>query len=311
MGANGELKPTRDNPYVGPRPYTREEVKLFFGRERESRDLLSLVVSERLVLFYAQSGAGKTSLINTRLVPGLEGRNFEVLPVGRVSGELPPGLEVENIFACNLMLKLDMGEDDPSRFKGLRLAEFLLSLAFDGKGFYYRTRFKPEKEEITEPVTALSEDEIQIMPRALIIDQFEELFTTHPEAWKLRKDFILQLAEAMEADPYLWIVLSMREDYIAALDPYLSLLPDGLSARYYMQRMGEAAAFEAVTRPVEKLRRFENHAAHLLVKNLSRISAGKDEAGNTRCVEGEFIEPVQLQVVCYQLWEALKNQPGD
>ena len=114
MDTSGELKPGRDNPYVGPRPYTRKEENRFFGRERESRDLLSLVVSERLVLFYAQSGAGKTSLINTRLVAGLEGRNFEVLPVGRVSGELLPGQQVENIYVANLMLKLDMGEDDPS-----------------------------------------------------------------------------------------------------------------------------------------------------------------------------------------------------
>ena len=145
----------------------------------------------------------------------------------------------------------------------------------------------------------------------MIIDQFEELFTTHPEAWKLREDFIRQLAEAMQADPYLWVVLAIREDHIAELDPYISLLPDGLRARYYMQRMRADAAFEAVTRPVEKLRPFDKEAAQLLVKNLGRISAGKDTEGKTRFVDGEFIEPVQLQVVCYQLWEDLKNQPGD
>ena len=59
-----------DNPYVGPRTFTRQERDRFFGREREANDLFSLVVSERLVLFYAQSGAGKSSLINTRLIPG-------------------------------------------------------------------------------------------------------------------------------------------------------------------------------------------------------------------------------------------------
>jgi hypothetical protein len=48
-----------DNPYVGPRTFTRQESDRFFGREREARELFSLVVSERLVLFYAQSGAGK------------------------------------------------------------------------------------------------------------------------------------------------------------------------------------------------------------------------------------------------------------
>jgi hypothetical protein len=232
MDASRELKPTRDNPYIGPRPYTREEEKFFFGREREGRDLLSLVVSERLVLFYAQSGAGKTSLINTRLVPGLEGRGFEVLPVGRVSGELPPGQQVENIYNTNLMLSLDMGEDDPSRFTGLRLADFLLRLAFDGEGFYYRTPIQPSQVETPAAETEPFDDDIQILPRALIIDQFEELFTTHPESWRLRVDFLRQLAEAMQADPYLWVVLAMREDHIAELDPYVSLLPYGRSGGF-------------------------------------------------------------------------------
>ena len=60
------------NPYVGPRPFTRKEWERFFGREREARELLALVIAERLVLFYAQSGAGKTSLLHTRLIPQLE-----------------------------------------------------------------------------------------------------------------------------------------------------------------------------------------------------------------------------------------------
>ena len=59
------------NPYVGPRTFTEAQGKLFFGREREARDLLARVLSERLVLFYAQSGAGKSSLIKARLIPQL------------------------------------------------------------------------------------------------------------------------------------------------------------------------------------------------------------------------------------------------
>ncbi|MCI5123681.1 MAG: hypothetical protein D3925_04190 [Candidatus Electrothrix sp. AR5] len=54
-----------NTPYIGPRSFTRQERDRFFGREAEAGDLLSLVIAERLVLFYAQSGAGKTSLINT------------------------------------------------------------------------------------------------------------------------------------------------------------------------------------------------------------------------------------------------------
>ena len=34
------------NPYIGPRSFTRKERELFFGRDREARELLSLVISE-------------------------------------------------------------------------------------------------------------------------------------------------------------------------------------------------------------------------------------------------------------------------
>ena len=47
------------NPYVGPRTFGREDADRFFGREVEARELLALVGSQRLTLFYAQSGAGR------------------------------------------------------------------------------------------------------------------------------------------------------------------------------------------------------------------------------------------------------------
>ncbi|HXN58800.1 MAG TPA: hypothetical protein VN912_09485, partial [Candidatus Angelobacter sp.] len=76
-------------PFVGPRPFEREEEEFFFGRDREAEDLVSLVIANRVVLLYAQSGAGKTSLVNARLVPGLEKEGLEVLPPGRVRGLTP------------------------------------------------------------------------------------------------------------------------------------------------------------------------------------------------------------------------------
>ena len=108
--------PAGANPYVGPRTFTREDRERFFGREREARELLSLVISQRLVLFYAQSGAGKSSLINTRLAPQLGEAGFVVLPVARVGGELPAGVAAaDNVFLFNLMLSLDQSQRDPNR----------------------------------------------------------------------------------------------------------------------------------------------------------------------------------------------------
>jgi hypothetical protein len=44
----------KDNPYVGPRPYERPDRHNFFGRDREARELGTLIGAEREVLFYAQ-----------------------------------------------------------------------------------------------------------------------------------------------------------------------------------------------------------------------------------------------------------------
>jgi Tol biopolymer transport system component len=288
------------NPYVGPRTFTRQESDRFFGREREARDLLSLVISKRLVLFYAQSGAGKSSLINTRLAPQLLQEGFVVLPIARVSGELPAGISaVANIFAFNLMLSLDQRGGDPGRFTSMTLADFLARLTTtDGERYYYDDT--PVGAAATAPSTPSQP------PHVLIIDQFEEILTTHLEHWQDRGDFLRQLGQALTDDPLLWVVLTLREDHVAALDPYADLLPGKMQARFYMQRMGYEAALEAVKKPAERYSRpFAAGVAESLVDNLRQIRV----QGETTPQLGQFVEPVQLQVVCYQLWENLKNRP--
>jgi len=291
------------NPYVGPRPFTRAEAGLYYGRDTEARDLLSLAVSEQLVLFYSQSGAGKSSLINARLVPGLEERNFEVLPVGRVSGDILKHEQCANIFIFNLLTHLDQSKGAPERFAQMRLADFLGNLAFDGELFLYAD---PANQPAATAAQEANPEEIK--PRVLIIDQFEEIMSTHLEAWEKRQDLFAQIAEAMEQDPYLWVVLVMREDYVATLDPFAHLLPNQLRARYYMRRMESKAALEAVRKPVEKLRPYDPGIAEMLVDNLRMVSGTQILDGNPVLVQGEYIEPVQLQVVCFQLWSSLMKQ---
>jgi hypothetical protein len=62
--------------------------KRFFGRDDETDELLSLLLGHKVVLVYAQSGAGKTSLLNAKIIPELEENGLHVLPVARVEGYL-------------------------------------------------------------------------------------------------------------------------------------------------------------------------------------------------------------------------------
>ncbi|MCP4699225.1 MAG: hypothetical protein GY862_20605 [Gammaproteobacteria bacterium] len=280
------------NPYIGPRTFSREETERFFGREREARELFSLVISSRLALFYAQSGAGKSSLINTRLIPGLQEAGHAVLPIGRVGGEEEIG-EVDNIFVFNLLLRLDQGNASPERFARMRLSDFLTRLtSTDGEYYYYDTDTGAETEKNTE------DEPVHV----LIIDQFEEIISACPERWEDRKGFFRQLQQAMQDDPLLWVVLTLREDYVAALDPYAPLLASRMHARFYMQRMGYKAALEAIQKPAAKYGRpFVPGVAEQLLDNLRQIRV----SGKTATQAGQYVEPVQIQVVCRQLWEKL------
>lgn len=296
------MNTTKQNPYVGPRTFLKEEGHLFFGREREASDLIALVASEQLVLFYAQSGAGKSSLINTRLIPYLESKDYEVLPVSRVSGAGASGIETDNIYIFNLFHNLDQHETDFDSLGQLSLTDFLGNLNRDESGYFYDD----------SPLQELPHEEALASPprRALIIDQFEELFSTHPEAWEKREDFFHQLSQAMREDLYLWVVLVMREDYIAALDPYAHLMPNGLRVRYYMQRLGRESALKAIKNPVLELRPYAEGVAERLVEDLSSIKVQKPD-GTPDFQAGQYVEPVQLQVVCYGLWENLPPEGTD
>jgi hypothetical protein len=143
------------------------------------------------------------------------------------------------------------------------------------------------------------------MPRLLVFDQFEELFTVYPDRWRERRPFFEEIARAVEDDPLLRTIVALREDYVAELDPYASIVPGSLRTRFRLERLGREAALSAVTEPAALTSRsYALGAAEILVEDLlkMRVGTGRDESAE---VEGQFVEPVQLQVVCHSLWSTL------
>jgi WD40 repeat protein len=284
------------NPYVGPRTFTYAQRRFFFGRAREARDLAARIVSERLLLFYAQSGAGKSSLLNTRVIPHLrEEEGFAVLPVARVAGELPAGVTaVDNIYLFNLIASID--QHAPAELAHLGLADFLARLtSADGEAWHYDPAAIP---------AAASGGQRYI----LIIDQFEEIVTAHPEHWPERSEFFRQLNQVLRADPDLWVLLTLREDYVASLDSYAPLLDGRLQARFFMERMGVTGARAAVQEPARLAGRpFAPGVAEQIVDDLRRVQTGVTggEDAAVRTALGDYVEPVQLQIVCFGLWNRL------
>ena len=67
-----------DSPYkfLEYYDYTTDDQALFFGRERETQILLSDIIVRRLVVLFAKTGTGKTSLINAGVRPLLQKRGY-------------------------------------------------------------------------------------------------------------------------------------------------------------------------------------------------------------------------------------------
>jgi hypothetical protein len=97
-------------------------------------------------------------------------------------------------------------------------------------------------------------------------------------------------------------LIAVREEYIAQLERYAGPLPDLLRATFHLERLRAPAALVAVTEPLARRGvAFAPGAAETLVHDLRemRIDVGR---GAPLRIEGEFVEPVQLQVVCRTLW---------
>ncbi len=275
---------TEFQPYVGPRPYERDDPAPFFGRDHEADELLSLIISYRELLFYAQSGTGKTSLLNARVIPLLEQERFEVLPVARVQGVPPQDLEtaeIHNLYIFNTLMSWSNDAADYGRLAHMTLAEFL------------KQRKRP------------TDTEGQTCPRALIFDQFEELFAFYSDRWRDRKGFFEQVRDALEEDRRLRVIFSMREDYIAQLDPFASIMPEKMRTRFRLERLRRETALAAITGPLRSTKRsFAPGVAEKLVEDLQKTRV-ETVTGETVEEIGEFVEPVQLQVVCQNLWQEL------
>ncbi|MDJ0841248.1 MAG: hypothetical protein QNK37_32350 [Acidobacteriota bacterium] len=271
------------NPYVGPRAYSYGE-KLY-GRSSEVRRLSDLLIAERIVLLYSPSGAGKSSLIQAALCPELEGDDFAVLGPIRVNQLPPPEFPLSNIanrYIFSLLLSLEeqqTAEDQIplDRLAGMDLADYL-------------RRRREGMDEMLSPL--------------LIFDQFEEILTLDPLDHPGRTVFFEQVGAVLK-DRNIWALFTMREDYLAGLDPYLRAVPTRLSIHFRLNLLRTEQAMQAVLGPAcDAGVTFSREAAETLTTNLCRTRVQAID-GSMQILPGLHVEPVQLQVVCHRLWQGL------
>ncbi len=269
-------------PYPGPRAFVTGET--LYGRERETLALLDLLIAERIVLLYAPSGAGKTSLIQAALVPRLQQEGYNVLPSIRVKFDhtLATATTQTNRYLSSALLALQQGPAPMGR---------------NARADYLRLPFGEYLDRL------LREDPTS---QVLIFDQFEEILTIDPTNLDAKEEFFVSVGEALRNRDR-WALFAMREDCIAGLDPYMRHVPTRLNTTYRLDLLKSQAASEAIREPAHTAGvDFTAAAAEKLVNDLRWTQVQRAD-GTMEPQLGPYVEPVQLQVVCLRLWDQLPD----
>jgi hypothetical protein len=293
------------NPYVGVRPFPPD--RRIYGRDQELLVLTNRLLSDRLILMFSPSGAGKTSMIMARggLRDRMRAEGFRLLEPIRVglTADVAARTGV-NRYLLSTLVSLERGRSDSGR-DDEALARMIA--AARGAPADRTHNPTPPADFLHHQIAALSAPPGPGVadPVLLVFDQFEELLTLDPTDGGVKRDYIRQLGVALR-DTDRWALFAMREDYIAALGPYLPLFPTRLAATFRLDLLEKKSAREAAQRPAAEHTvpvTFEDDAARHLVDELARIKVQDPLTGKSEPKDGSYVEPLHLQVVCQRLWK--------
>ena len=228
------------NPFPGLRPFETEEYRLFFGREGQSDALLARLQRTRFLAVVGTSGSGKSSLIRAGLMPALRGGLMAGAGSGwRIAVMRPGGDPIGNLAA-------ELVKDDvlPAAGAGLPAdeAEAVIDATLRGGSLgivdvAYQGRLG-EHEKLL-----------------IIVDQFEELFRFRAAQQNTNADeaaaFVKLLLEAAhQRELSIYIVLTMRSDFLGDCAQFQGL-PEAINeGQYLIPRMTRDERRFAVTGPV-------------------------------------------------------------
>ncbi len=219
-------------PFPGLRAFDADDASIFFGRGRETDDLVAKLAEphRRFIVVVGASGAGKSSLVAAGLLPRLHANEIEGskdwLCVRITPGELGPNPFV--VLADRLRAQL---ENEPR--SALELAGQLAATP-------------AALDELAGSILEGEPDWAQLL---LFVDQFEELFTlAGPEH---RGPFIEMLAAAAEAER-LRIVATIRADFYARCLEWPKLTALMRAGSYPLAAPEFGALFEMITGPAAR-----------------------------------------------------------
>lgn len=226
----------RPNPFPGLRSFRPDEGHLFFGRMESTLKVVSRLKNSGFVAVIGASGSGKSSLVLSGVIPALLKENVE-----------------EKKSWSYVVFRPDHNPVD-------RLATELSSLSA-GAGFSQlpgnavAASLHNRTEGLIDVVNKMRKSLRQQI--VVVIDQFEELFrynssSTRGELGDEATDFIdLLVNAARKPDQGLYIILTVRSEYVSECSRFHSLTSLMNSSSYLLPQISHDQMTSVIEEPIK------------------------------------------------------------
>ncbi len=284
--------------YPGPFPFQTQDQHIFFGREREVDRFITLLNVEKLIVLYAKSGLGKSSLVNAGVMPKLKNlpKYYKDLrirllsynddssahittysPLQTLIGEL--NIQAHQNFLDNtdakksLWLALKMMQSEAPNRKGA------LVLFFDQFEEFFDYP-KIQQDEFKQAIAELF--------RSTPPEEIEQAIQNEED--NLTEEQINFLYTPLDVR----IVFLIRSDRMSYMDSMKDYIPSILNTTFDIKPLNKEQASEAIDKPAKKIGNFQTppflYSQEAIEDILSFIA---DDKGH--------YEPYQIQLICSRL----------
>lgn len=190
---------TTHSPFRGLQVFKPEDAWLFFGRDADTKELLSRLSREPVLAVVGNSGSGKSSLIRAGLIPALKrGRFFD-----------------KNNFVESWQVVVLRPSQAPFDYLSDvlpgQLAPYLSAIEKDQFMAHLRTTLPQNTDALRNAIATLRDSRDENVHVLLVVDQFEELFTLVPDRNVHAK--YVRLLMATSRCFHVHLVLSIRADF--------------------------------------------------------------------------------------------------
>lgn len=310
-----------ENTFLGLQPYTEDDAYRFKGRTEESQELFRLIVRNDFTVCYAESGEGKTSLLNAGVFPLLRENMYFPISITFTSDDYQ--VTPDNFSTIIDRCIKDSITEYNEKNKGVRVEYKLCSTDFQGldcqaelqqelnKYSWWKLRnYKPQAMGLTfTPVFVFDQfEEVFSMPGSIVwtkkfFDWLEDVSSDScPDeiAKKIREIIGTNAAfPSIKEEKDFKAVFSLRKEFIGELDYWgmqKCFIPSLKDNRYCLR----ALTYEGAKKVMTQQERFDEEKVEQILTHF--VSQYSREPEKTIKEQLPIIPALLLSVVC-DSWE--------